>query len=238
MIPKFYILFAGLVAYTTAIPTGTGAPIRPHITGEPLPPVEDEIEVIPIPEEPEPFPPVEDEIEIIPIWEDPEPQPPVWEESELQAPTWEASESNPAIPAVWPPPSIPPVWPPPLPGVAGRKARDNAKHTLLPEVVDALTEIFAGKEAKVSSINTKFTENDIINRAGCQPLTLVFARGTNGAGNMGEVVGPALADSLRSILDGQVAVQGVKYPAVFEVSLLMPNIIFFNRLTVIVNREI
>lgn len=231
MHPKFCFLLASLVAYTTAHITGGPPQVTPTIlpTGQPSPPIEDEPEdsVIvpeesPVVEEPEPQVPAWEEPEPqVPAWEEPEPQAPTWEEPE--APTWEPSAENPAIPAVWPPSSVPPVWPPPVAGVAGRKARDNAKTTLLPKVVDALTKIFKGKEVKDSSVNAKFTENGVKDKTGCQPLTLIFARGTNGAGNMGQVVGPALADSLRSRLDGQVTVQGVGYPAAFSVGLLNPD---------------
>ncbi|PGH05821.1 hypothetical protein AJ80_08269 [Polytolypa hystricis UAMH7299] len=57
------------------------------------------------------------------------------------------------------------------------------------------------------------TENGVLQNAGCQPLTLIFARGTNEPGNMGDDVGPPLATQLRSILSNRVTVQGLAYPA-------------------------
>ncbi|EDN08022.1 predicted protein [Histoplasma mississippiense (nom. inval.)] len=57
------------------------------------------------------------------------------------------------------------------------------------------------------------TENGVKKFKGCQPLTLIFARGTDEVGNMGEIVGPSLATALRTLLKGKVTVQGVDYPA-------------------------
>ncbi|EEQ86628.1 hypothetical protein RJZ56_002697 [Blastomyces dermatitidis] len=59
------------------------------------------------------------------------------------------------------------------------------------------------------------TENGIKKFNGCQPLTLIFARGTDEKGNMGDIVGPPLAAALRALLKGKVTVQGVDYPASF-----------------------
>ncbi|KKZ66074.1 cutinase [[Emmonsia] crescens] len=57
------------------------------------------------------------------------------------------------------------------------------------------------------------TENGVKKSNGCQPLTLIFARGTDEKGNMGDIIGPPLATALRALLKGKVAVQGVDYPA-------------------------
>jgi len=46
----------------------------------------------------------------------------------------------------------------------------------------------------------------------CAPVTLVFARGSTEQGNMGTVVGPPLATAMKAAF-GNVAVQGVNYPA-------------------------
>ena len=57
------------------------------------------------------------------------------------------------------------------------------------------------------------TSNDLVNGA-CKQVTFIFARGTSEAGNMGSVVGPPLADALKSAFgDDNVAVQGVDYAA-------------------------
>ena len=54
-------------------------------------------------------------------------------------------------------------------------------------------------------------ENDVANPVPCKPLTLIFARGFIEPGNMGVIIGPALADALKSaVSDDSVAVQGVE----------------------------
>lgn len=50
----------------------------------------------------------------------------------------------------------------------------------------------------------------------CAPLTLLFARGTIDPGNLGQVIGPPLCGNLSVLLDGNVALQGVPYPATVE----------------------
>lgn len=50
----------------------------------------------------------------------------------------------------------------------------------------------------------------------CAPLTLLFARGTIDPGNLGQVIGPPLCGNLSILLDGNVALQGVPYPATVE----------------------
>ncbi|PGH00754.1 cutinase [Blastomyces parvus] len=57
------------------------------------------------------------------------------------------------------------------------------------------------------------TENGVEKFNGCQPLTLIFARGTDEKGNMGDIIGPPLAAALRTLLKGNITVQGVNYPA-------------------------
>ncbi|KAJ5633167.1 Cutinase [Penicillium lividum] len=64
------------------------------------------------------------------------------------------------------------------------------------------------KRATVSSTMNGVTEN-----SSCQPLTLIFARGTGELGNMGTVVGPPLATNLQSQTDNKVTIQGVNYDA-------------------------
>lgn len=57
------------------------------------------------------------------------------------------------------------------------------------------------------------TANDIQNGV-CKPVSFIFARGTTETGNLGETVGPALTKDLQQALGtGNVAVQGVNYPA-------------------------
>jgi cutinase len=59
--------------------------------------------------------------------------------------------------------------------------------------------------------------NDIMDKTGCKPLTLIFARGTSELGNVGTVVGPSLISTLKSSV-GSVAAQGVGYAASISVS--------------------
>ncbi|CAL3966500.1 hypothetical protein PZA11_003137 [Diplocarpon coronariae] len=47
----------------------------------------------------------------------------------------------------------------------------------------------------------------------CKGMTLVFARGTTEGGNMGMVAGPPFAQALAKKMGGDLAVQGVEYPA-------------------------
>lgn len=51
--------------------------------------------------------------------------------------------------------------------------------------------------------------------AGCASMTVVFARGTTEAGNVGALVGPSFFDAIRDKLGSaaSLAVQGVDYPA-------------------------
>lgn len=56
------------------------------------------------------------------------------------------------------------------------------------------------------------TRNDLVN-GNCGNLVYIFARGTTEAGNLGTVIGPPFARELTSRF-GNVAVQGVDYPAV------------------------
>jgi cutinase len=63
--------------------------------------------------------------------------------------------------------------------------------------------------AAATGSTAKDVENGI-----CKPVTLIFARGSTETGNMGTVVGPPLANAMMAALGaGQVAVQGVNYPA-------------------------
>lgn len=63
------------------------------------------------------------------------------------------------------------------------------------------------------------TENGITDGGACTPLTVIFARGTSEAGNVGSVAGPPMFAALRQALgQDQVTVQGVDYPASIGVS--------------------
>ena len=60
------------------------------------------------------------------------------------------------------------------------------------------------------------TANDVQNGA-CKPVTLIFARGTTETGNIGSEVGPPLVTALQKAVGaGNLAVQGVNYPADVE----------------------
>lgn len=56
------------------------------------------------------------------------------------------------------------------------------------------------------------SEEDGLDNA-CQPVTLIFARGTTEVSNMGTVVGPGLTTDTESALSNKVNVQGVDYAA-------------------------
>ncbi|KAI0162559.1 cutinase [Pestalotiopsis sp. NC0098] len=47
----------------------------------------------------------------------------------------------------------------------------------------------------------------------CKGMTVIFARGTTEAGNVGSVAGPPFFQALSDKMGGDLAVQGVKYPA-------------------------
>lgn len=76
-----------------------------------------------------------------------------------------------------------------------------------------------GSNCTPQSSNGGSTENGVTDKNCCTDLTLIFARGTGEFGNMGSVIGPPMAKSLRTKLgDGKVTVQGVDYPADAAVS--------------------
>ncbi|KAF7192354.1 Cutinase [Pseudocercospora fuligena] len=47
----------------------------------------------------------------------------------------------------------------------------------------------------------------------CAPLTVIYARGTNEPGNIGSVIGPRMFWTFSNALNGNIALQGVSYPA-------------------------
>ncbi|KAL9622368.1 MAG: hypothetical protein Q9160_003210 [Pyrenula sp. 1 TL-2023] len=58
------------------------------------------------------------------------------------------------------------------------------------------------------------TENGVTSGGACTPLTVIFARGTGEAGNVGSAAGPPMFAALRQALgQDKVTVQGVDYPA-------------------------
>jgi len=65
----------------------------------------------------------------------------------------------------------------------------------------------AGSTSYVTDANIA---NDVANGV-CAPLTMIFARGTNEAGNVGKDVGPPLFDELIKQYGKNIALQGVNY---------------------------
>lgn len=63
------------------------------------------------------------------------------------------------------------------------------------------------------------TANGVTDNKSCEPLTFIFARGSDELGNMGSVVGPPVATQLKSLTNDKVTVQGVDYTASAEVSI-------------------
>lgn len=72
-----------------------------------------------------------------------------------------------------------------------------------------------GKTAPPSTptANDGLVENGILEHAPCQPLTMIFARGTNEDGNMGGGIGRPLAAALRAQTGNKIIIQGVNYDA-------------------------
>lgn len=67
--------------------------------------------------------------------------------------------------------------------------------------------------ADLSKRQGSTTRNDLTDGE-CKNVTVIFARGTTEAGNVGSLAGPPFFDALDEALgDGIVAVQGVDYPA-------------------------
>ncbi|EMD62191.1 hypothetical protein GGP41_002352 [Bipolaris sorokiniana] len=57
------------------------------------------------------------------------------------------------------------------------------------------------------------TQNDVKNGGACKAMTILFARGTTEIGNMGTVAGPPFVSAVGAMMGGNVAVQGIEYPA-------------------------
>lgn len=63
-------------------------------------------------------------------------------------------------------------------------------------------------------LGTLSTRNDLVDNSPCKAVTLIFARGTIEAGNVGSLVGPPFFSALSfAIGSTNLAVQGVDYPA-------------------------
>ena len=79
--------------------------------------------------------------------------------------------------------------------------------------IDNLIGIAEQTLANILNIDT--TETDLTAGNACDDVTIIFARGTTEAGNVGALVGPEFFDAVQAKLgrDASVAVQGVDYPA-------------------------
>jgi len=61
---------------------------------------------------------------------------------------------------------------------------------------------------------TSDTQNDLIDGTPCKEITVIFARGTDSPGNMGNSTGPPFVEAIGALVGvDNVAVQGVAYPA-------------------------
>jgi cutinase len=60
---------------------------------------------------------------------------------------------------------------------------------------------------------TSISQNDVTGGGGCKAMTVLFARGTTELGNMGSVAGPPFVSAIGGMMGGDVAVQGIEYPA-------------------------
>ncbi|KAF5672295.1 cutinase [Fusarium heterosporum] len=77
-----------------------------------------------------------------------------------------------------------------------------------------------GQDSKVDTIQTRqfssSTYNQLTDGTACRPVTVIYARGTTQAGNVGDraAVGPILFNNLASRIGlNNLAIQGVAYPA-------------------------
>ncbi|KAF3483856.1 cutinase [Arthroderma uncinatum] len=93
------------------------------------------------------------------------------------------------------------------------------------QAIDNLNKVARYQQEKdfgVESTDDEGTvENGILEHAPCQPLTMIFARGTNEAGNMGRIIGRPLAAALRKQTGNKIIIQGVNYDATPEGNLLL-----------------
>ena len=70
-----------------------------------------------------------------------------------------------------------------------------------------------GKRAGSTTTYTSGSTASDVQNGVCAPLTVIFARGTSEAGNIGTIIGPPLFKALSSKLNKRVALQGLNYPA-------------------------
>ncbi|MCJ1448480.1 MAG: hypothetical protein MMC23_008997 [Stictis urceolatum] len=67
---------------------------------------------------------------------------------------------------------------------------------------------------RARQLGTSTTENDLTNGSPCKAVTVIFARGTTEAGNVGSLAGPPFFQALANDIGASnLAVQGVDYPA-------------------------
>lgn len=89
-------------------------------------------------------------------------------------------------------------------------ALSATRSSAAPTPVDAKTERELSQSLKRQLSSTR---NDLVSGA-CKALTVIFARGTTEAGNVGSIAGPPFFSALNSAIGAaSVAVQGVDYPA-------------------------
>lgn len=74
----------------------------------------------------------------------------------------------------------------------------------------ATSTVFATPFDKRQSLSGT-TQNGL--KGACKGMTVIFARGTTEAGNVGSVAGPPFFQALSTKVGGDLAVQGVDYPA-------------------------
>jgi cutinase len=76
------------------------------------------------------------------------------------------------------------------------------------------TQPMASAEAQAEATNKFSTTENGLTSGGCKAMTVIFARGTTETGNVGTLAGPPFFNALEaSVGAGNVAVQGVDYPA-------------------------
>jgi hypothetical protein len=85
-------------------------------------------------------------------------------------------------------------------------------------IADIDDAIATAEQALASALGIDTTENGLAGVGdgnGCADITIIFARGTTEAGNVGALVGPPFFDAVKKALgpDVSLAIQGVDYPA-------------------------
>jgi hypothetical protein len=76
------------------------------------------------------------------------------------------------------------------------------------------TQPMASAEAQAETTNKFSTTENGLSAGDCKAMTVIFARGTTETGNVGTLAGPPFFNALEvSVGAGNVAVQGVDYPA-------------------------